>query len=135
LFSCDSDVVFLKPFDCGSLWDRGNLRFFRRPDALRRPDLAEQRLWSGNAGLALGLPREPVSETDYIATAIAWRRDCVLNMCRRIEAVHDREWIEVVATTRAFSECMLYGRFVDDMLGTRLHSPTEIELCRVYWNG
>jgi hypothetical protein len=135
ILSCDSDVVFLRPFDCASLWHDGDLRFLRRPGELDRPELTEQRLWSRNAARALGLPEDPPSRTDYISTAIAWRRDCAVMMRRRIEAVHDRHWIEAVAASRSFSECMIYGRFVDDVLRGRMHFATGTSLCRTYWGG
>src|SRR5690606_1774674 len=111
MFFCDSDVVFVRPFDCSSLCQAEGLRFLRRPHALRDPALAEQRVWSRNSAAALGIPQEPPSEADYIATCIAWRRDAVLAMCARMEQVHGRHWIEAAAAPRSFSECMLYGRF------------------------
>jgi hypothetical protein len=41
----------------------------------------------------------------------------------------------VVASTRQFSECMLYGRYVDDVLAGAGHYHAGDELCRVYWKG
>lgn len=133
LLSCDSDVVFVKPFDCASLWLGERLRFLRRDGALERPELAEQRLWSANAGRTLGLG-EP-SLADYIGTVIGWRRDAVLAMCAHIERTHSRSWVAAIAARRAFSECMLYGRFVDEILGGDGHAASAAELCRVYWDG
>ena len=37
-------------------------------------------------------------------------------MCDRIEKVHGRSWVEVVGSKRKFSECMIYGRYVDEVL-------------------
>lgn len=135
LFSCDSDVVFVKPFDCGSLWRDDRLRFLRRRDALARPELEEQRLWSRNAAAVLGIGDEPASLADYIGTAIAWRRDSTMAMKQRIEANNGCHFVEAVASTRAFSECMLYGRFVDGVMNGEGHFATEQELCRTYWEG
>ncbi|MEZ5810072.1 MAG: DUF6492 family protein [Rhizobiaceae bacterium] len=135
LLYCDSDVVFLREFDCATLWQPGGLRFLRRPGALADPKLAPQRLWSANAGRALGIDADRTSLEDYIATVIAWRRDTLAGMCSHIEAVHGRHWVEAVASTRDFSECMLYGRYVDEVLGGAGHSATAEELCHIYWNG
>ena len=55
------------------------------------------------------------SPHDYIATLISWRRESVLAMCRQIEQVHSRHWIKAIASERRFSECMLYGRFADEV--------------------
>lgn len=134
LVFCDSDVAFLKPFDCRSFWRGGDLRLLRRDGALERPGHGEQLLWSGNAGRALGLGSAP-SPHDYIATLIAWRRDATLSMIRRIEAVGGRHWIEAVARGRRFSECMLYGRHADEVLGGTGHFASAVELCRIYWKG
>jgi hypothetical protein len=135
LLYCDSDVAFVRPFDCGSLWRGDALRLFRRDGVLETPGHETQRLWSRNAGRALGLPDDETSPHDYIATVIAWRRDAAVAMCERIEAVHGRNWVAAVASTRHFSECMLHGRFVDEVLRAEGHFHDGHELCRIYWNG
>ncbi len=135
LFYCDSDVVFLREFDCSDLWQPKGLRFLRRSGALTDPLLANQRLWAANAGHALGIENSPQPTDDYIATVIAWRRDTLEQLCNHIEDVHSRHWVEAVASTRDFSECMLYGRYVDGVLSGKGHSPTDEELCHIYWDG
>ena len=56
-------------------------------------------------------------------------------MCERIEAVHGRNWVSAVASTRHFSECMLYGRHADEVLDGEGHFHDGHELCRIYWKG
>ncbi|MCV0395276.1 MAG: DUF6492 family protein [Rhizobiaceae bacterium] len=133
LVFCDSDVVFLKPFDCARFWRGGRLRLFRRDGALAAPHLELQRRWSAAAGRALGLTAS--SGHDYISTLIAWRVETVRAMTEHIEALHGRHWIEVFAGTRDMSECMLYGRFVDEVLDGAGHFVDDAEFCRVYWDG
>lgn len=135
MFYCDSDVVFLRDFDCADLWLADGLRFLKRPGALTNPSLVKHRRWVANADRALGINADKAAMDDYIATAIAWRRDTLTRLCSHIENVHGRHWVEVVASTRQFSECMLYGRFVDGVLGGEGHSPTDEELCHIYWDG
>lgn len=135
LVYCDSDVAFLKPFDCRTFWRDGKVRLFRRDDALRAGNHSEHRIWSENAGKALGIARPAWSPHDYIATLIAWRRDAVRSMCERIEAVRSRHWIEAVASVRKFSECMLYGRYVDEVIGGDGHFHASDELCHIHWTG
>jgi len=135
LVYCDSDVVFLKDFDCGSLRRDEGLRLFRRDNALEQPIEYNHRLWSRNAALAFGLPVEPPSLHDYITTLIAWDAGTVREMCALVERRHGRHWMEVIASTRQFSECMLYGRYVDDVLSGAGHFHDRTELCRVYWFG
>lgn len=134
LVYCDSDVAFIRPLDGSAFVHDGQVRLFRRDDALEGPNHEAQREWSVQAGRALGLA--PVaSRHDYIATLIAWRRSAVTAMCARIEDVAGRHWVAAVASSRRFSECMLYGRFVDDVLAGEGHFLADEELCRVYWTG
>ena len=133
LIYCDSDVVFFRKTDSALFSRAGKTRLFRRDNALTRPELAEQRIWSKNAGEALGVGS--VSGHDYIATLIAWSRQAVIGMTRHIENLSGRHWAQAVAKDRRFSECMLYGRYVDDVLGGGNHFHDSTELCRTYWTG
>jgi hypothetical protein len=133
LVYCDSDVVFLKPFDCSAFRSEGRLRLFRRDDAL--PGTGEHAAWSRNAGAALGIAHPAVSPHDYISTLIAWGKRDVQAMCTHIERQHGRHWVEVVGSSRKFSECMIYGRFVDEVLGGTGHFHASDEFCRVHWTG
>lgn len=135
LIFCDSDVAFLKPFDCGTFWRDGKARLFRRDGVLADEGHEEHRIWSRNAGAALGIDPSRTSVHDYISTLIAWRRDTVLAMCGEIEKVHARGWVEVVGSARKFSECMIYGRYVDDLLEGAGHFHASEEFCRVHWTG
>ena len=134
LVYCDSDVAFLKPFDLPRFSRDGRTRLFRRDDALLREGHDEHLIWSANAGRVLGLEASP-SGHDYITTLIAWHRATVEAMCRRIEASTGRDWVAALGRRRQFSECILYGRYVDDVLDGAGHFHGSEELCRVHWNG
>jgi hypothetical protein len=56
-------------------------------------------------------------------------------MCRSIEDVHGRSWVEVIGSARKFSECMIYGRYVDEVLDGAGHFHGSEEFCRVHWTG
>ncbi|AZO71689.1 DUF6492 family protein [Mesorhizobium sp. M1D.F.Ca.ET.043.01.1.1] len=135
LVFCDSDVAFLKPFDASAFWRDGKARLFRRDGVLANAGHDEHRIWSRNAGLALGIDPSKTSIDDYISTLIAWRRETVNAMCERIEKMHGRDWVSVVGSARKFSECMIYGRYVDDVLEGAGHFHGAEEFCRVHWNG
>lgn len=135
LVYCDSDVAFLKPFDCAAFQRRGEIRLFRRDDALLGAGHEDHRIWSRNAGAALGIEPPAASAHDYISTLIAWHRDSVTAMCRRIEDVHSQHWVEAIGSVRKFSECMIYGRYVDEVLGGAGHFRGSEEFCRVHWTG
>lgn len=131
----DSDVAFLKPFDCAAFSRDGKVRLFRRDGVLFSAGHDEHRIWSRNAGDALGIDASRVSTHDYISTLIAWRRETVNAMCAGIEKTHGRDWAAVIGSARQFSECMIYGRYVDDVIGGAGHFHGAEEFCRVHWNG
>jgi hypothetical protein len=139
LISCDSDVVFLKPFDAASLQHDGAVEFHRIAgaiSALPEPARGEHRAWARKAGDLLGLPRGVDNDTGYIATLIAWRTDTAREMVARIEAVGQRPYMASLAATRLLSECTIYGRFADEVEGRPdRHVASERRLCRIYWSG
>ncbi len=129
----DSDVAFLKPFDCAAFSREGETRLFRRNGGL--PATEDHRVWARNAGIALRIEDRPVSTHDYISTLISWRRETVTAMCAHIEMVHGRNWVQVIGSARKFSECLIYGQFVDEVLGGAGHFHDSREFCRVHWTG
>ncbi|MFZ1681583.1 MAG: DUF6492 family protein, partial [Rhizobiaceae bacterium] len=129
----DSDVVFLRDFDCGDMRRDGKLRLLRRDGALDAMPDGEHRIWSRHAGRVLGLPAS--SAHDYIGTLIAWDGATVAAMRDRLETVSGRHWVRAIAASRQFSECMLYGRYVDEVRAGAGHFADALELCRVHWTG
>ncbi|RWD32267.1 MAG: hypothetical protein EOS22_02680 [Mesorhizobium sp.] len=135
LIFCDSDVAFLRPFDASAFWRDGKVRLFRRDGVLANDGHDEHRIWSRNAGAALGIDPTKITVHDYISTLIAWRRETVTAMYSRIENVHGRDWVAVLGSARKFSECMIYGRYVDDVSEGAGHFHGSEEFCRVHWTG
>jgi hypothetical protein len=129
----DSDVAFVKPFDCAAFSRDGETRLFRRAEAL--PATGDHRVWARNAGIALGIEDAPLSSHDYISTLISWNREAVKAMCAHIERVHGKDWVQVIGSARKFSECLIYGRFVDEVLEGAGHFHDSREFCRVHWTG
>lgn len=132
-FYVDSDVAFLKPFDCSVVWRGEDLRLFRRDGDLLGPVPGDQKLWSEHAGRMLGINPEQKSIHDYVGTLIAWRRDALLSMCDHIERVNGRHWIAAIGRARTFSECMIYGRYADEVQKGVGYFHDATEFCRVYW--
>jgi hypothetical protein len=135
LVFCDSDVAFVKPFDLSAFTRHGEVRLFRREGGLVHAEGPQHVIWHRNAAAVLGIAAPTVSPHDYISTLIAWRRQTVIDMCRRVEKVTGRDWVEGVARDRRFSECTLYGRYVDEVIGGEGHFHGAEELCRVQWSG
>ena len=135
LVFCDSDVAFVKPFDLSAFAKDGDVRLFRRDGGLVHAEGPEHVIWHRNAAAVLGIAAPEVSPHDYISTLIAWRRQTVVDMCRQVERVTGRNWIEGIARDRRFSECTLYGRYVDEVIGGAGHFHGDEEFCRVQWSG
>lgn len=132
----DSDMMFLRPFDLGSLTTPGGVRLYAKPDGITR-DMAEHAAWCDGASKLLGLPAPDMPSTDYINNLVTWRRDLVLRMLAAIERHSGRDWVSAIAAQRHFSEYMIYGYYVERVLGLEAagHLPDPRELCKVYWGG
>ncbi len=139
MVSLDSDVVFVKDFDVRHFQEGGRVRFFRRPGVVAgfdEPFLGEHRGWALTAAACLAIPGRPVNDNGYVATAIAWRSDTVRDMRRHIEAEGGRDWMKQLASTRSLSECVLYGRFVDEVEARPdRHLPGDDNVCAMVWSG
>ena len=133
LFYCDSDVAFLKPFDCSALWRGSDLRLFRRENEMLGEQPGDQKLWNDNAAMLLDIKRETMNQHGYVGTLIAWRRDRVLGMCRRIESVRSAHWMEAIGKQRRFSECTIYGHYAEDVERLRGHFADTTDFCKVFW--
>lgn len=132
-FYIDSDVAFLRPFDCASLWHGDDLRLFRRDDELKGKVPGDQHLWASNAGHLLGIPDTEITPHGYVGTLIAWRRDNMLGMCRRIEEVSGRHWVEAIGKSRRFSECTIYGQYAEVLKKLEGHYIDTRDFCEVFW--
>ncbi len=139
LVSLDSDVVFVRPFDVGHFRQGEAVRFYRRAEGLAAVEparRAEHERWARRAARLLGLAREPVPAATYITTLIAWRRDTVRDMLARIARTTHRPAMMALVSSRALSECTIYGRFVDEAEERpERHVATDERLCAVYWDG
>jgi hypothetical protein len=132
-FYVDSDVAFLRPFDCSALWKGEELRLFRRDDELKGTVPGDQHLWAANAGKLLGIPENDIAPHGYVGTLIAWRRDRMIGMCRRIEEVSGGHWVEAIGKSRRFSECTIYGQYAEVLEKLEGHFIDTRDLCEVFW--
>jgi hypothetical protein len=133
LFYCDSDVAFMRDFDCATLWQGDDLRLFRRENELLGNLPGDQQLWADNASFLLGIPKDDVLPHGYVGTLIAWKRELVVGMCRHIEKLHNMHWLEAMGKHRRFSECTIYGHYADDIMGVNGHFIDNNDYCKVFW--
>lgn len=131
LLYCDSDTAFVRPFDVGDIWTGDTMRLYRQDGGARtaRNDHAH---WAEHAASTFGL--EGPREDDYVCSFVSWRRQTVVDMCAYMERVHrGRHWLSVVGASRKFSECMLYGAYVDGVLHGEGHAIDPVTYCPMQW--
>ncbi len=130
----DSDMLFVRPFDMASLEQDGAVRLYRKPGAIT-DDMARHRPWCENASKLLGLDPPLYPGPDYINNMVSWRRDHALALLAHVERLSGRDWVSAMARDRQFSEYMIYGYYVERVLGLQAagHWPDARELCKVYW--
>lgn len=130
----DSDVLLVRPVTTETFRRDGRLRFYRK-DAGVGEDLPRHLIWHNAARGLLGIPSAPPPLPDYISAFTAWDRRTVLALQDRIQQVTNRPWLDAVAGQLHISEFILYGVFVDEVLGEEANmEPTESMLCHSYWH-
>ncbi|MEP1208707.1 MAG: DUF6492 family protein [Rhizobiaceae bacterium] len=138
LLYCDSDMLFVRPFDTRSLWQGDQMRLYRNDYGINDglPGGGHQhKEWSHHAARLNGLPAVDFPAHDYINNLVSWRRDLVTGMCAHIEEVTSRHWLAAVASKRTFSECQIYGAYAVGVRGGAGHFAGEGALCQTYWSG
>jgi hypothetical protein len=130
----DSDIALIQRVDGDTLSRGSALRFYRAPEAVT-PSMLQHQDWHRAAERLLGLPPDDApSKADYIAPFLAWDSSVIEDMRRRIEQTKGKDWRSAVAASPAFSECILYGRYVDQLADPVARSWTsDNDLCETYW--
>ncbi len=134
LLFADADVIFLRPLDLDAQLIDGKPRLYRLDGGIRA-DMARHATWVRHARAALGLQAAAYPENDYINNLVTWTRAHARGLLDHIETVTGRDWTSAVASRRDFSEWLLYGLYVDQVIGpTAGLQPTSRCLARTYWS-
>jgi hypothetical protein len=129
----DSDVEFVRSFNADMFIRDGVVRFFRGSDQIDER-LPRHMTWHRVARKLLGLPHAKPPYPDYISSPLAWDPKLVRQMLVRVEATTGRSWISTIAGQLDFSECVLYGVFIDEVMGASANAfASDNSLCLVYW--
>lgn len=130
----DSDTVFVRPVRPRQVFFRNDrLRLYSEPGG-NPASMPDHRQWHRNASALLGLAPTPMPAPDYVHNAVTWYSDNVRRMCRHIEQVTSRSWIEAIASQWQFSEYILYGTFVERVLGNESgHYADPDKISLDYW--
>ncbi len=130
----DSDIVFVRPVLPESYVSGGDVVLYRSDDVVG-PAMPRHVRWHAVARTLLGLPPAPASGLpDYIATPCPWDPSVVRGLLARVEQVAGRPWQRVIGAQLYFSEEILYGVYVDEILGRRTGpTVTDDMRCVTYW--
>ncbi len=131
LLFADSDLQFLRDFDVRAFYRDGKLRLHRIPEAMNE---GRHRRWHSRAGELLGENREYFG-SDYVGQLISWRRSNLEALQQHIEKTQDKPWHVAVSRSLDISEYILYGSFVEHILGQQQHGHfyESLDLCHCCW--
>jgi len=129
----DSDVEFFRQFTAETFVRDGNVRFFCNPNQIDTR-LPRHMIWHRVARALLGLPPAQPPYPDYISSLLVWDPSIVKRMLARVEANTGRPWATAIAGQLHFSEFVLYGVFVDTIVGAPANTfVSDDPLCLSYW--
>jgi hypothetical protein len=130
----DSDLEFVRPLAVETFVRDDVVRFYRKPRAIDE-HLPRHVAWHRTARALLGLPPAQPQYPDYISSMLACDPSMVRRMLARVAAVTDGPWTTAIARQLHFSEWILYGVFVDDVIGAPANSFASADpLCLAYWD-
>lgn len=130
----DSDIFLVRRVGPATFSGPRGVHFYVR-DGEVDERLPRHMLWHQVSRRLLGLPPAPAGPLpDYVSSFTVWQPSVVRDMLRRIETVTDRPWADAIASCLHFSEFMLYGVFVDEVLGRDRVQASGRMLCHSYWD-
>ena len=112
---------------------KGRVRLYRAPGLIDER-LPEHVRWHRTAEELLGLRPSPIPLPDYITSLVPWRRENAVALLDFLDGRFRRSWMHAISSAWDFSEYVLYGRFVSDVLGAEASQfASASSLCRDYW--
>jgi hypothetical protein len=129
----DSDVVLVRPVTIETYAGPGEVALFREVGAVH-PGLSRHVRWHAVARHLLGLPPASPPLNDYVNAMTVWEPAVVSALCDRVEQVSGRPWMDTLAANLHFSEDILYGVFVDEVLRPDDRTVVRHSPCWCYWD-
>lgn len=129
----DSDVVLVRATTADRFTVDGRLSLFRAEGAVHA-EMVRHIRWHQVARKLLGLPATPAPLLpDYVSPFNVWDPAIVAAMQRRIREVTGADWLDVFTGQLHVSEFILYGVFVDEVLGGVSPPCASTMFCHTYW--
>ncbi|MEO3869603.1 DUF6492 family protein [Nonomuraea sp. B12E4] len=128
----DSDIVLVRPTTPARFTTDGQLHLHRAENAVHA-GMPRHLRWHQVARELLGLPPAAGPPLhDYVTSLNFWDPAIVRAMCARIAEVSGQDWLDAFNARLHISEFILYGVFVDQVLGT--HPPSDTTICHNSWD-
>jgi len=127
----DSDLEFIRSLNKEVIYSSEQLRLHRIPDAKQE---GEHLHWHHRAAWLLG-EKPHYFGSDYVGQLITWRRSNLQALHTHIENTHGKPWYQPIAHSLRFSEYILYGAFVEHIVGLEAsgHFPCHDDICHCCW--
>ncbi len=133
LLLADSDVLLVRPVSAETFRVGGRTCFYRRDNEIGS-GMPRHLVWCDVACKLLGVPPAPPPHPDYISPFNVWERRIAIALQERIQQTTGRHWLDAITGQLHFSEFVLYGMFVDKVLGEGANvTETGSMLCHTYW--
>jgi hypothetical protein len=127
----DSDAVLLREITLDHFTDNGRLWHFRRNGAVTA-SMHRHLLWHNVARKLLGLRSvESPPAPDYVSPITVWDPTVVRPLIEHIADRTRRDWIDAMGGQLHVSEFVIYGVFIDEVLGGI--APFAGPLCHNYY--
>ncbi|MBO1769109.1 DUF6492 family protein [Agrococcus sp. TF02-05] len=131
----DSDVAFIRRFSVLDYTDADSLPLYRLDGAVHK-GMSRHLVWHDAARELLGLPPHvgDAPRPDYICCPCLWKPDVVRTMLAVVQERCGLPWQVAVGRRLQFSEMVLYGVFVDEMLAqhTRVGRRSDMKCANHY---
>jgi hypothetical protein len=129
----DSDIVLVRPVTAARFRIDGRRSLHRVANGVTA-DLERHVVWHRVARLLFGLPPQSPPLPDYVSSFNFWEPAAVRAMQRRISDTTGRHWLDAFTAQLHVSEFILYGVFVDEVLGgSGPRLPEDTTSCHNTW--
>jgi hypothetical protein len=134
ILMADSDVVLVRPVRAERFLVDGQYSLYREEKAVST-DMPRHVIWHRVARELFGLPPAPPPPLpDYVSPFNFWDPAVVRDMQEHIRKTTGKDWLDAFTTQLHVSEFILYGVFVDEVLGRTAPLPAAAGgICHNYW--
>jgi hypothetical protein len=130
----DSDVVLVRPVRA-ERFVAGGRQLIYREDGGVTAEMERHVIWHRVARELFGLPAAPpLPLPDYVSSFNFWQPAVVRAMQGRISDTTGRHWLDAFTSQLHISEFMMYGVFVDEVIGgSTSPAPADTTVCHNTW--